>query len=253
MAWGGPEEQAREWELGNQHAKDWQDEALKIIEKAMADYWQESLRSTAISRPAATRNTTGQSGGTTVSEAPSTEIHESEFDRHRRSLIAQSAQTDDTGGWAAELRRYLADLPADVEKHTDVIKWWQVRGPVVSSSINYSSSSQDNAKSFPTLAHIAKDICAIPATSVPCERLFSAGAEIATDRCNRLGSDIFEKLQILKHEWSRDVVDEAHFNSAVIEDITLEPFKDYLTWETNLQSSLDGARVVPAVGSILVV
>ena len=28
MAWGGPEEQARKWELGNIHAKDWQDEDL---------------------------------------------------------------------------------------------------------------------------------------------------------------------------------------------------------------------------------
>jgi len=88
---------------------------------------------------------------------------------------------------------------------------------------------------------------------VPCERLFSAGAEIATDRRNRLGSDTFEQLQVMKHQWSRDAVDQAKLNSAAIEDVPLEPFREYLTWETNLQSSLDGTRVVPALGSILVV
>ena len=113
--------------------------------------------------------------------------------------------------------------------------------------------SQNNAKSFPTLARIAKDICAIPATSVPCERLFSAGAEIATDRHNRLGSDRFEQLQIMKYEWSRDAVDWANLNSAATEEVSLEPFRDYLTWETNLQSSSDGATIIPAASNILIV
>lgn len=33
---------------------------------------------------------------------------------------------DDDEGWQAELRRYLKDMPADVTKDTDIIKWWQV-------------------------------------------------------------------------------------------------------------------------------
>ena len=93
MAWGGLEEQAHEWELGNVYAKDWQDEALKIIKKAMAKYWQSC--STVSKPPEATA---------TTSETPDAKIiHESEFDCHHCFLIAQSAQTDDTGGWAAEL------------------------------------------------------------------------------------------------------------------------------------------------------
>jgi hypothetical protein len=32
LAWGGPEEQAVEIEAGNPNAKDWQDEARKIVE-----------------------------------------------------------------------------------------------------------------------------------------------------------------------------------------------------------------------------
>ena len=47
----------------------------------------------------------------------------SEFDRHRRMLL--QTQEEDKG-WQAELRRYLKDLPLDVTKDTDVVKWWQV-------------------------------------------------------------------------------------------------------------------------------
>ncbi|KAH8985848.1 hypothetical protein EDB86DRAFT_2809925, partial [Lactarius hatsudake] len=35
LAWGGPEEQATEIAAGNPHAKDWQDEAKKIVENTV--------------------------------------------------------------------------------------------------------------------------------------------------------------------------------------------------------------------------
>jgi hypothetical protein len=35
MAWGGAEEQARERAVGNMHAKDWQEEARKIVEETV--------------------------------------------------------------------------------------------------------------------------------------------------------------------------------------------------------------------------
>jgi hypothetical protein len=46
MAWGGPEEQAAELANGNADAKDWHDEALKIVKRTMEEYWhkqQEAL------------------------------------------------------------------------------------------------------------------------------------------------------------------------------------------------------------------
>ena len=46
----------------------------------------------------------------------------SEFDRYRQTLV----EIDDDEGWAAELRHYLKDRPADIMKHTDIVKWWQV-------------------------------------------------------------------------------------------------------------------------------
>lgn len=38
ISWGGPNEQAAEIEAGNPHAKDWQDEARKIVEKTVSSF-----------------------------------------------------------------------------------------------------------------------------------------------------------------------------------------------------------------------
>ena len=83
---------------------------------------------------------------------------------------------------------------------------------------------QAHSDDYPILSRIAMDICAIPATSVPCERLFSAGAEIATDRRSRLGTDRFEQLQILKHAWKDNIVDSARLNSNMTEEEYLDEF-----------------------------
>lgn len=50
------------------------------------------------------------------------EVRLTDFDIHRRALITQ----EENEGWAAELRRYLKDMPANVSKETDIIEWWQV-------------------------------------------------------------------------------------------------------------------------------
>ena len=51
-------------------------------------------------------------------------VHLSEFDRHRQMLVEQNEEEEE--GWAAELRRYLKDMPAEVSKETDIVEWWQV-------------------------------------------------------------------------------------------------------------------------------
>jgi hypothetical protein len=78
------------------------------------------------------------------------------------------------------------------------------------------------------------DVCAIPATSVPCERLFSAGAEIATNRRSRLGADKFEQLQILKHAWQDQIVDVASYNSLGTEEVFLEEFRELFARDQEL-------------------
>lgn len=196
MAWGGPEELQRDREAGNTYAKDWHDEALKIVERMMQDYWDEEA-------PAIPPPPSPQSLPT---PATNDSTLASEFDRLRRKLIEQNTQGDGSG-WRSELRRYLSDIPEDVLKETDIVKWWA-----------------NHAKMYPTLARIAKDICAIPATSVPCERLFSAGAEIATDRRSRLGAVKFKKIQMLKHAWRDHLQDQTRPSDT--EEVSVTEFQE---------------------------
>jgi hypothetical protein len=84
------------------------------------------------------------------------------------------------------------------------------------------------------------DICAIPATSVPCERLFSADAEIATDRQSHLGLDRLEQLQILKHAWRDQIVDAASVNSSEIENVYLDEFRVLFARVQELVEGSDG-------------
>ena len=127
LAWGGPEEQAKERAAGKHNAKDWQDEARKILEKTvsgvfvftyilttskMETYWN--------TRPKPLPEPPTDPANNANLDLSS---HLSEFDRHRQSLVAQEDQEE---GWAAELRRYLKDMPANVTKETDIVQWWQV-------------------------------------------------------------------------------------------------------------------------------
>lgn len=85
---------------------------------------------------------------------------------------------------------------------------------------------QKHSAIYPTLSRIARDICAIPASSVPCEQLFSAGAEIATNCRSSLGSTRFEELQVLKHVWRNSLVDRAAMNSREVEVVVLQEYQE---------------------------
>jgi hypothetical protein len=132
LAWGGADEQMAERAAGNYNAKNWQDEAQQILETAvsyvcfrstcllehylrhqMEEYWRRRPRAPSMAPSAS------NSVDVTVSSHVS---FLSEYDRYRQTLVA----TEDDEGWAAELRRYLKDMPADVTKDTDIVEWWQV-------------------------------------------------------------------------------------------------------------------------------
>ena len=107
---GGPEDQAQERAAGKVNAKDWHDEVLKVIETTMASYWQEPQLADKDSE--STGNATGSDKHTDIHTQPL----ESEFNRHCCQLIKQSSPGCGANGWASELRHYLGDLPADVDK-----------------------------------------------------------------------------------------------------------------------------------------
>ncbi|KIK95564.1 hypothetical protein PAXRUDRAFT_140379 [Paxillus rubicundulus Ve08.2h10] len=199
MQWGGAEEKAQARTVGNQNAVNWHDGAMKVIESAMEGYWNKSEEATTKSR--ATR--LPMSPLAAGLQRPI----ESELDRHQQFLIKQASHKGmQTMGWPAELHQYLNDLPPrglhiltlprDVTKDMDVVQWWS-----------------EHASKYPTLAKIAQDVSAIPASSVPCEQLFSLGGEIASDHQSRLGAEKFEEIQVLKHAWYPTIVDRARVNS----------------------------------------
>jgi hypothetical protein len=128
------------------------------------------------------------------------------FDRHRRTLIASGEE-----GWVTELGRYLGDLPRDATPEMDVVEYWQ-----------------DNHRLYPTLAQMALDFLPCQASSVPCECLFSATKQVATDRRVRLGAQKFEELQLMKFAWCQGVINIAVWNSSKVEQVDIEEYKDLL-------------------------
>ena len=85
-------------------------------------------------------------------------------------------------------------------------------------------STQNHSVEYPTLARIALDYLPSQASSVPCERLFSASKQTAVDRRACLHSDKFEYLQVLKSAWQKDITDFAALNDEVEDDVDLTLF-----------------------------
>ncbi|KAN0081296.1 hypothetical protein V8E55_008920 [Tylopilus felleus] len=111
MAWGGAEEQAKEIAEGNQNAKNWHDKVLQVVESTMQEYWQDMEDARTVQ-------------GTTDARTPllKDDTLESEYDRHRRTLI-EKAGHGAALGWAVELCCYLADIPENTTKNMDIINW----------------------------------------------------------------------------------------------------------------------------------
>ena len=72
----------------------------------------------------------------------------SDYDHYRQTLVAN----EDTEGWAAELQRYLKDMPANITKDTDIIKWWQVSCLFIWDP-NHSLIGQSHAESLSAISN----------------------------------------------------------------------------------------------------
>lgn len=73
----------------------------------------------------------------------------------------------------SEVERYLAAPTVDAGE--DILKWWSRHSDI-----------------YPSLARLARDYLAIPATSAPVERVFSGGADLVTDKRGSLSKDTIE-------------------------------------------------------------
>ncbi|KIL55505.1 hypothetical protein M378DRAFT_182221 [Amanita muscaria Koide BX008] len=198
--WGGAKEQQEDIRNGNPYAKNWQDEARKVLEKTMEVYWQrmkDDTASTPIPRSPTTPEAAKPSQGSVMTS----------FARHHQARMGRQEEE----GWAAEMRRFLRKIENGVSPDTEIIKWWQ-----------------DHATDYPILSRIALNVLPAQASSVPCERLFSASKQAADDRRARLGTDKFEQTQIMKFAWREGVTDYAAINSSRIEECDLDEYVNML-------------------------
>ena len=85
-----------------------------------------------------------------------------------------------------EYNRYLEDIPDEndfSDDDFDILQWWRV-----------------NSSKYPTLSRMARDVLAVPASSVASESAFSTGSRIISDYRSRLAPRTVEALVCLQ-DW----------------------------------------------------
>lgn len=80
-----------------------------------------------------------------------------------------------------ELLSYMS-LPRE-DEDVNIIAWWK-----------------RHARIYPTLAMMARDVFAVPVSTVPSESCFSSANRILSDKRSKLGAHVFERLVCLK-DW----------------------------------------------------
>jgi len=83
---------------------------------------------------------------------------------------------------------------------------------------------------------MAIDYLACQALSVPCERLFSAGSEVATKRRAQLGEARFEKLVMMKSAWHNNIGNIAAWNSMKVEEVDENIDSELIEYEDMLNA-----------------
>ncbi|KZT31524.1 hATC-domain-containing protein, partial [Sistotremastrum suecicum HHB10207 ss-3] len=185
--WGGEKEQAAEIAKGNIDAKNWTAEAEAIVKKAVTN---EDSSLPPSSPPQSSEDM----------EVDLDALDDDDYyDHQRRQEISMAA---DGGHWEREYDDYVKDVARDVERDTDLVRWWQ----------------EHNIR-YPTLSRLAVDVLPVQASSVACERLFSAAKHATTDQRSRLGTEKLEQLQMLKASWKKNIVDIAEENAQLEEEI----------------------------------
>ena len=77
----------------------------------------------------------------------------------------------------SELQRYLEDDFHPRTQDFDILKWWDV-----------------NSANYPVLGRIARDVLAVPASTVASESAFSTCGRVVTDHRSSLGAETVEAL-----------------------------------------------------------
>ena len=104
-----------------------------------------------------------------------------------RDVIAKKLKKNNgtSSNAKSELDKYLADDTEDQETKFDILAWWGV-----------------NAARFPILAHLARDVLAIPISTVASEVAFSTSGRVLDDFRTSLTPFMLEAL-VCSQDWLR--------------------------------------------------
>lgn len=95
-----------------------------------------------------------------------------------------------------EIEQYLNDALVTYTEKFNVLDWWKVAGT-----------------RYPTLRKVAKDVFAIPVTTVASESAFSTSGRIVNEHRSRLTSHMLEVL-MCSQDWLRNKLKDAHTSEA---------------------------------------
>ncbi|CAO2144646.1 unnamed protein product, partial [Urochloa humidicola] len=104
-----------------------------------------------------------------------------------RSLIAKRMKMNNCGVTSSksELQKYLSEETEEHSSKFDILGWWKI-----------------NSTRFPVLSHLARDVLAIPISTVASESAFSTGGRILDDFRSSLTPFMVEAL-ICTQDWMR--------------------------------------------------
>ena len=122
----------------------------------------------------------------------------------KRSFMDEILKRQRANPNQSELDRYLGSPLFD---GIDVLSWWK-----------------SNAEVYPCLAKMARDYLAIPGTSVPSERRFSASGDMITPKRNRLIADNIRASMCLHDWWKTDLAHETRewLRTQLVDDVDEE-------------------------------
>jgi hypothetical protein len=153
----------------------------------------------------------------------------------RRLAASQARRTQEVSSDnpCGELERYLND-PLELPG-TDILDFWMVSNTSIFPQLHFNfellhTTFQKKGSTYPILTSIARDLLSVPASSIPCERAFSAAKHTDTDSWNRLTPEHLGAIQITKADLQRNYFKEREVRKA----FKAEKVREWQGYEVNL-------------------